>query len=530
MTSVILSASSNYEACAKSKDEAKAELAQQISTNIQTSFNSNSKVSTDMLGTNSKEEVAYTIQSSSSLTLSNVKFKSKDKEICASVTKDDLIRTAKGKIKSVKAIKLSKLPKDEIDTVNLLEGYLNDTNQAIAIASLMSDEFSSKDFDLLNEKKKALLDKRSKYNGQKISFNISPIDAVLTIDGKTQNRHYNISLKPGKHNYLITMPNYKDYKKEFTLNKNQSKTVTIDLAGNRYPQVYFAVSDNAKVKINNKTLSANSYETIEPGEHKYKVTLDGYCPDMGDLEIKLGETKTIHVDIDSLKFPTLTINSNQESAKLKIDAQPYSLGQRKVFKECQEGTVSYSVSFDGDSKTDSTTLSPGMDKVIGVDFLTKSNKEELKRQAEAFRTKDRYSISAQYAIAKNYKMPVYALDIMKHRNWLRIGGGAVLGYNNTNTIADLHVNAAFQLTEFGEDKLPLHIDAYAIIPYVGFQGAVAYNTFYADDYAFASKAVLGSNFVINKDVSIDLFAHKNFIYAEEYVIGIGLSLTDPFSK
>ena len=527
VSTMLLSAASNYEACGENKDLAKANLAQQISSNIQSSFTSNENVSSSFFSQSSKE-VAYTISSSSSLTLSNVAFSQKGKETCAKITKKQLITLAKGKIKTVKKISLKNLPKDELKVINLLEGYLNDTNQAMAIASLHSKAFTDKEFALLHKLKKKILNERTKYHAQKISFDITPAQATLFIDGKKQNRHHNISLTPGKHLFRLSMENYQDYTQDFELQPKQARTLSIDLAGNRHPQIYFALSNGAQIKINNKTIKTNTFEFIQPGEHRYKVSMNGFCPAIGDVSLELGQTKTVHIDNASLTYPALTISSNQEMAELKINGEAFELGKIRTFHTCEDRDISYAVTFEGETQTQTATLSPGVQHTINVDFLTKSDKVKLLAQAKSYRDKRRFTLFNSYAIFDDKTITQYGLDIPNHKNWLRYGYGGSYGKDETDTVANVYYSIAFQLTEVGSGQLPLHIGSFALIPFIGTQAGISYQTFSEDTYGFTTELSLGTSFVFNQDLAFELSLHKNFIYEKEFTISFGLSLRDPF--
>ena len=516
-----------YQACGTEKEHARANLAQQISSDIRSHFSSNQNVSEGFFTKNSKE-VAYTIESSSSLTLTDITYTQTKDEVCASISKETLIGVAKGKIKTVKEIKLANLPQDELKTINLLEGYLNDTNQAMAIAALHADAFEDADFRLLHEMKKKLLDTRAKYHAQKISFDITPIHATLFINGEAQNRHHNISLKPGTHSLRLSAPNYEDYLQEFTLAPNQVRTMTLDISGNRHPQVYFALSNPATIEIHNKTIDANSFEYVAPGEHRYKVSMQGYCPAIGDMKLTLGQTRTIHINNSALTYPTITVQSNQPKATLKIDGKSFDLGAPKTYHACEPTLVSYAVTFEDQTQTQSTTLTPGEQKEVNVNFLTRSDREKLLAQARSFRNKGRYTLYAGNAFFEDAAFMLYGLESLNHKNWLRYGYGGTYGKNANDTTGTLYYNVAFQLTQVGSQMIPLHLNGFALIPYIGTQAGVWYHSFGQETYGLTAKALLGVSFVFNEDVAFEFNVGKNFVYDQEWTVHYGVSLRDPF--
>ncbi|MDH5465710.1 MAG: hypothetical protein OEW60_08740, partial [Thiovulaceae bacterium] len=381
-----------YEACGANKKEAKANLVTQIVSTMEAEFSSVTAVSSDEV----KKSAERKIKQSSRLTLSEVQFFNKAGETCAQISQEKLISIAKGKLKVIKHYNLNKLPKDEIALINYLEERLDQIRQANAIATLMADAFSDKEIKLLETKQKLLQDKRSRHHAQKVSFQITPEDATLIIDGKKQNRHHNIYLATGIHSYTLELPNYQAYQTTFEMQDKKDKALTVDFSANKFPIVTFSYQDKADIIINKKHYAMNTPITLSPGEHTYTITSEGNCPLQGSLKANLGTHQTLNVDLSSQAFPQLTINSNQEFAELKIDAAGFALGKTKTFNTCETKEISYTVIFDKQTQQGTLELTPGLIKTINVNFLTQLDIRALKNQAKSYQDGSRLILRAAY--------------------------------------------------------------------------------------------------------------------------------------
>ncbi len=520
-------AAESFTACDSDKKTAKAALANQIITTIESSFSTNETVSSGLFDFNQKSS-QRTIKSSSRLTLSDISFSTKEDQVCASISKETLIELAQGKIKAIQHYNLKELPADELTLIYYLEERLDQINQARAIVSLFPDTFSDEQRELMEKQHKSFTTERSKHHAQKISFVITPDSAELYIDGEKQQTHHNIYLKAQKHSYTIKAKDHADYTETFDLQARQKRTVTIDLAGQHYPRVTIMLTAKGVVKIDDKIVEANTPVVVKPGSHTYTVHAKGYCPISGSFEMALGEKKSIDVDHASYTFPQLTVNSNQEDAKLAINAEPYSLGKTKTFDSCGQKEVTYTVTFEDQVQNGTVVLEPGMIKTTSVNFLTRTDKKALREIAKIYRDKGRLLFYTALDIYDETELTVYGVDYIKHKEWLRYGYGVDYASENNATSTNVHLSVALQLTDWGSERLPLHLGTVALIPYIGGQIGFTHQNFGPDENDLSGKAIAGIDFAFTQSISFELFYQKNFYMEKEDRIGIALSLTNPF--
>ena len=518
----------SFQACGTNETEAKANLAAQVISTIESSFQSHETVSQSLFSFASKE-AKRNIKSHSKLTLSDIKFSTIKNKVCASIDAKTLVRLAKGKLKAIRHYDFKKMPKEVIAHINMLESRLDEVNQALAITKVLPSYFNDEELETLQKMKSKLLSLRSTLHAQKVSFNVTPRGAKLLIDEKLQNRLHNIYLSTGTHSYTLRLQNYAPYTGSFSLEPRQARTIEVNLAGHRYPEVRFALSSDATLILDGKKVANHTPYTLKPGRHSYEVYIPNHCPLKEGFSMNLGETKTIEVNPQTLSFPTLTITSNRLNAKLSIQAKAYSLGKAKTFKVCQKTLINYSVDFQGQIKNDTISLEPGQSRTINVDFLTLLDIKALRAQARTYQNKKRYVFRMGedfYNLKK--ALSYFGFDSMKHRSWLRYGWGFSYANDGSNKSASLHYSASLQLTDFGAKKLPLYIASYALMPYVGIQGGIEGSNFADKKYGALFKLTTGVDFVLNSTIGIELFMQKNLFYTQEFVFGLALSLKDPF--
>lgn len=318
-------AQKGYEACGTTKEEAKANLANQIISTIESSFESQVTVSQTLFSFSSKAS-KQAIKTHSHLTLSDLKFYNNGAKVCARIEANTLIKLAQGKIKSIKNYHFDTMPKAVIAHINLLESRLDEVNQAIAITKILPEHFDDKSIQLLQSMKEKITTLRSELNGQKVSFSVTPRGATLFVDNVEQERLHNIYLPTGTHSYTLTMPLYAPLTGTFELKDWQEQNIDVNLAGHRYPQVRFELGEKARILLDGKKVPSNTLQTIKPGTHTYKVSIKNHCPLTETFSMDLGQNKSIAIDPDTLTYPELTINSNRLRAKLFISGKPYTLG------------------------------------------------------------------------------------------------------------------------------------------------------------------------------------------------------------
>ncbi|KIM11172.1 MAG: hypothetical protein KU37_05850 [Sulfuricurvum sp. PC08-66] len=520
-----------YEACETTPKEALAALANQIISNVSSEFSLDESTQTGgIFGPNASKSAKRSISSQSRLTLTDVTYVQANGMVCAQISQEQLLEIARGKLKNIKHASLDKLPTDEIAAVNMLEEHLADLRQIKATATLLPNAFNDADLALVNQQLQLFSNERANRFTQKISFLLTPdTNYTLTVDGVPQKRLFDVYLRTGKHAYTLEAPHMAPYSGEFELLGLQERTVSLDLSGNQLPKITFAIAKEAQLFVDGKPFNSNITTPIAVGSHTYRVEHPSYCPIEGDFALNLGANHTITIDVARYGFPQLTINSNQSNARLLIAGQEWSLGKTQTFDTCSHKDISYQITFAGTTKTGTVGLEAGMVRTLNVDFLTKVDEENLKAIAANYEKGGRWVVRAG-ADWPEPAMISYQLDLLDHSKWLRHGWGGLWGRGDTSWVADLHYTFAMQLSTFGNNNMPLHLENIAVlIPYFGVEAGLALRGGDMAGVMGVLKTVVGVDVAFTKYISVELFYHQNTISdRKNSVVGLALSLANPF--
>lgn len=150
-----------------------------------------------------------------------------------------------------------------------------------------------------------------------ISIFCNEKNAKIYLDGKYKRRTLDNkavelqNVEPGYHELLITKEGFQDWKKTIMVTPNQTYMVSVFMIPEMSKEGSIAVScnvDNAKIFVNGtyKMYSSDSQpkllEDLEEGGYEITVIKDGYRTWLQDVWVYPGETTSIYVDMNELKF------------------------------------------------------------------------------------------------------------------------------------------------------------------------------------------------------------------------------------
>jgi len=210
---------------------------------------------------------------------------------------------------------------------------------------------------------------------------------------------------------------------------------------------------------------------------------------------------------------------------------------RTHYFDCDR-TVSYRVSTNLQTRTGTVQLSPGDERVLMVNLLTKDEAERLRGLSNSFRDTIRYrallGMSYKSDFDTSYRLRAERIHGL---GALRYGYGGMFSIASDNSEYEVYGLAALQMTEWAGQ--PLHIGPkFGYVPYAGleigvgrheraFSGGKTYTfgegeDFFRDYLVF--RYVLGSEFPIDDYMAITLQGSYAQTQEESLEISLGLNL------
>jgi formylglycine-generating enzyme required for sulfatase activity len=160
-----------------------------------------------------------------------------------------------------------------------------------------------------------------------LELNFLPSSEIsVSIDGQisTQSSPYSIEkLSPGNHSLILNKATYDEYQQSFTINKEQTTTLNIEMIPNFGG---FSVSTNpeinAKVSIDGieyQSATPFTIDKLSPGQHSLKLSKAMYLSLEQDFTIAKGESSNLEINMEPT-FGTITITA-QNGDEIFIDNQ-----------------------------------------------------------------------------------------------------------------------------------------------------------------------------------------------------------------
>jgi len=482
LSTVAYSSENNYTGCGLNEPEARLNLANNISTKIEsTSFlekSSNSIMGIDLFSKN----FIKSSKQSTNLKLKNLKITTKDNQVCASIEKDKLYEISKQLISKVSNYTKSSLPEYEKDKVIKIGSILTDIKNAIVLADLFHDKFPSSTVEELEDKEKLFVNLRDQYNSQYAKLTVVGKYDKLLIDNKLVDQNKEYFLKSGLHKYEVVSSKHCPIQKEFTLDTNQDFEAVVNM--NDYNLPYIIINSNkedANFKLNkeSKTLGKKySIKNCDNSELPYSVT---YHDQIENGILELSANSAVEEDF--------TFYSQSELNKFIKLAKSYDEGTRVEIK------YGY----------------------LPISLLEGYEDYE-----------DIHTVQLNWINA--YKA-------------LKYGYGLEYGQADMSKVYEIYYNLGFQLTKISDDTA-LRIGSVVIVPsltaQVGFGKHELYNTVnetfksdkfnddeeekFADDYVVL-KGTFGIDFVLNENIGLNIYFQKQFTMEQSYMFGTGVSLS-----
>ena len=148
--------SKTYEGCATTKQDALYTLSGNIQSRISTHIEQTVLVSGD---DNVKSKISDYTSATTNLSLVNIEYKEKDKEVCAVVHKDDQISNTNKLLKQALLYDAANLPQDTDAKIQVLSTWISNIKQLSFLMPVFLDKKdTTKEQEILNKKEKIFVD------------------------------------------------------------------------------------------------------------------------------------------------------------------------------------------------------------------------------------------------------------------------------------------------------------------------------------------------------------------------------------
>lgn len=509
-----------YEGCATTKENALEILSNSISVSVSNEMQIQSKSVQSDVNEEFVEEVLSSQKVSSSMTLSGVKYTTKDKEICATISQSQVMKSAKKALKDMQAFSINNLSdniqmraqevSEALKKINFVQSVLG----ADKLARLSKKLKAQLNFSIVTFHSKAS-NARIKISGQKVAYSLSN----------------NIILKPGTYSYTaINVGHEGEYisaNGEFTLDVKKKKEVNIVFE--KYPTVVFK-SDykGLKVTLNNKNYKVGSKTyTLKPGKYSYTVTSSDphVCPHDGSFHLSIGENYQEELDVDSAA--TISFKSNKSRAKVQLNAKNVSFN-KPYFLDCDKDHADWSIEYGDIQESGTYSYSAGDTEVITKNFLNEKERKKILERMESYSQRKEFSLNYGYAVSDKEdwnKENRLEFRYFQNHHTYKFGYGVNFGtpkdwkFKDINEV-ELMVSGRLQLVEALGNE-PLHISTVGIVPYIGINtGFDISDVFDGDTYAIF-RIETGSTFLITKDLGLSLNLAYDVADKEDFIATFG---------
>ncbi|MEA2017950.1 MAG: hypothetical protein U9N59_05840 [Campylobacterota bacterium] len=482
-TSLLIANDNIYKGCGENENEARINLANNISTKIESTTSlekSNSSIfGFELFSKTFKKNSKQT----SNLSLKNVQISNENDKVCATIDKDELFILTKQLITKIDNYNEKSLPKYEKDKVIKLNEILSDIKNCIVLSEVYQNVLEKDTTKNLQQKQKYFLNLRKQYHSQFVKITIIGDFSKLEIDNIKQNHNKELFLKSGNHKFKITSSKYCEIEKEFTLNSSEDFETIINMDEYNFP--YIIVDSNKKDAV----LSINNENKILGDKHIFK-NCDG---------TNIPYWVTYNNQKENGNF---TLNPNESLEKSFIFYSNKELSQFNELSKSYEDTTRLEIKYG----------------YMGV------------------------SLSDDYEDFENIN--TLQVNLINTTKAFRYGFGAVYGQSDNSTIYELYYNIGLQLSRLGETS-SIRLGPIVMIPSLTAQIGVGYHELYdtknellvdrfptnedieennfSRDYGVL-KTNFGIDFIVNKSIGINIFAQKQFTMEKSTTFGAGLSL------
>ena len=159
---------------------------------------------------------------------------------------------------------------------------------------------------------------------QYVNFYCESVPFAVSIDGKapviSNEKRYADSVTIGTHDVLIQSRCYRDYRSEFRVLRSKAYNDTIRLVPNYGEFMINPSQGECTIQIDGEEYPAMQNIKMEPGMHNIVVTKERYERYEQNLEIHLGETVEVQVNLIPA-FAIFTIQAAEEETEIWVDDQ-----------------------------------------------------------------------------------------------------------------------------------------------------------------------------------------------------------------
>lgn len=468
-----------YKGCGVDENQARLNLANNISTKIESTVFLEKKDTTFFGFDNFSKTVMSSSKQSSNLSLEEVVIFKQEKEVCATISKNKLRSLTQNLLAKIKTYTPKSLPEYEKEKVVKIKTILQEIKNAMVLVSIFKEKSFRENIEELEKKEKLFTNLRSKYSSQFAKITIVGNYKTLLMDNEEVKQNSEIFLKPGNHKYEIHSSKHCRIEGRFSLEEHHDFEKIINM--NDFNLPYLIINSNkkyAKLTINGKSF---------PLGKKYigKVCDDSNLPYTIEYENKK-ENNTFRLAPNETLVKNFTFYSQQEVKKFNTLAKEYIKRDRVEVK-------------------------------YGYMNVTHN---------------------AEYNDYEN--MNTLQLNYIKSFKSLRYGYGILYGKSSggKSKAYELYYNAGYELSKFMNNNA-LHIKSLVVIPNISLQLGIGKHTLYNkntdktinkyDDLEKISwqnngigKLNIGADFVIHKNFAFNFFAQKQFTMEKSLTFGTGL--------
>ena len=327
-----------YEGCGDNKKEALNNLSETIYVKVSNNFQKEASYSKNMFFEFFSKNIKTQSSQSSDVVLKNVTFTKKGNLICASITKDDLLKTAQATKKELINFDLTNLPAE----FTLKQKKAKELKSKISfVKAVLGNELTSNEIRKLDKLQKKL---NNILNKAEVIFDVNIPNAKIKVSGIKGEIHPSqpVVLQPGSYSYSVKVAGKCPASGDFEIEKGKIKHIKVNLGD--YPQITIRANVNAIAKINGKSVPLNTPVTMKKcsGAAVYVATYEG-DKDSGTVNLEPNLKKEIDTSFltRAQKKALKEIQTAYNKAKGVVLSYGYAVSDNKEWDSEKRITLRY---------------------------------------------------------------------------------------------------------------------------------------------------------------------------------------------
>lgn len=246
----------------------------------------------------------------------------KDKDVCLMIKKEGLLHITRKMYADAMRISEASLSKDPVKRYkNIQDNLYEQLGVTKALLKLYPQMYKSNNFELLNAKRKLLVEIQAKTFPQYVQLSISGGDDIsISIDNKPIKNNEKRYIKDGEHTYKIKAKGKCPIIDTFNNDLFENKIVSEDLSGESYPTVIFQTDKEPSIVINGEMIKINMPQSIHQceGEARYVVKYANQNIS-GEIDTSPGAKNT--VTLNFLTAKELSVFNNAKTKKFTTTSE-----------------------------------------------------------------------------------------------------------------------------------------------------------------------------------------------------------------